>query len=196
MNIDYKDIVIIEDSRNKINHHDNKNKYFQEKGIRVLRSKLPFGDYALVNDSSISIDTKKDLLELENCLTKDHIRFRNEITNANNFGIGIVILIEEKEQYKNLDDVALRYQIPKWKSNSFAMQDGKWICRHKKGQPMGQFKVETLVKVMKTMQQKYAVIFAFTTPEKCGEVIIDILVNNRESISKYFSSKLKEINNK
>lgn len=193
--MDFSNIVIQEDSRNKIGSHDLKNKYFQEKGIRVLRSKLPFGDYALINDTSLVIDTKQDVMEISQNLFHDHIRFRNEITNANNFGIGIVILIEEKEQYKNLDDVALRYQIPKWKSNSFVMQDGKWTCRHKKGQPMGQFKVETLVKAMKTMQQKYAVIFAFTTPEKCGEAIIDILVNNRDKISNYFINKLKEINN-
>lgn len=194
--MDYSNIYLQIDSRQQANKHDLKDKYFQEKGIKTLKSKLPFGDYALINDTSLVIDTKKDMLELENCLTKDHVRFRNEITNANNFGIGIIILIEETEQYKNLDDVALRYQIPKWKSNSFTRVDGKLVCRHKKGQPMGQFKVETLVKAMKTMQEKYAVIFAFTTPEKCGEVIIDILVNNRESISKYFSSKLKEINNK
>lgn len=194
--MDYSNIYLQIDSRQQANKHDLKDKYFQEKGIKTLKSKLPFGDYALINDTSICIDTKKDMLELENCLTKDHIRFRNEITNANSFGIGIVILIEETEQYKNLDDVALRYQIPKWKSNSFQKIDGKMVCKHRKGQPMGQFSVETMVKAMKTMQQKYAVIFAFTTPEKCGEVIIDILVNNRDSISKYFSSKLKEINNK
>lgn len=191
--MDYSNIVIQEDSRNKIGSHDLKNKYFQEKGIRVLRSKLPFGDYALINDTSICIDTKMSLLEIEGNMTKDHVRFRNEITNANSFGIGIIILIEEKVQYKNLDDVANRYEIPKWKSNAYAMEDGKWTCKHRKGQPMGQFKVDTLVKAMKTMQQKYAVIFAFTTPEKCGEVIIDILVNNREKLNKYFISKLKEI---
>lgn len=191
--MDYSNIYLQIDSRQQANKHDLKDKYFQEKGIKTLKSKLPFGDYALINDTSLVIDTKKDMLELENCLTKDHIRFRNEITNANSFGIGIIILIEEKIQYKNLDDVANRYEIPKWKSNAYAMEDGKWTCKHRKGQPMGQFKVDTLVKAMKTMQQKYAVIFAFTTPEKCGEVIIDILVNNREKLNKYFISKLKEI---
>lgn len=190
------EIYLQVDSRQQAHKHDLKDKYFQEKGIKTLRSKLPFGDYALINDTSICIDTKKDMLELENCLTKDHIRFRNEITNANSFGIGIVILIEEEIQYRNLDDVALRYEIPKWKSNSFQRINGKLVCKHKKGQPMGQFKVETLVKAMKTMQQKYAVIFAFTTKEKCGETIIDILVNNRESINNYFKNKLKELNNK
>ena len=191
--MDYSNIYLQIDSRQQANKHDLKDKYFQEKGIKTLKSKLPFGDYALVNDSSITVDTKASVLELEMDMTKDHIRFRNEITNANSFGIGIIILIEEKIQYKNLDDVANRYEIPKWKSNAYAMEDGKWTCKHRKGQPMGQFKVDTLVKAMKTMQQKYAVIFAFTTPEKCGEVIIDILVNNREKLNKYFISKLKEI---
>lgn len=194
--MNYNEIYLQVDSRQQANKHDLKDKYFQEKGIKTLRSKLPFGDYALINDTSIVVDTKKDLMEIEGNLTKEHVRFRNEITNANSFGIGVVILIEEKVQYKNLDDVAQRYEIPKWKSNAYAMVDGKWTCKHRKGQPMGQFKVETIVKAMKTMQEKYAVIFAFTTPEKCGEVIIDILVNNRDNISKYFNNKLKEINNK
>lgn len=196
MSIDYTKIAIQEDSRNKVHKHDNKNEYFQKLGIKVLRSKLPFGDYALVNDTSLCIDTKMSLLEVENNLTKEHVRFRNEIQNANSFGIGIIILIEEEIQYKNLDDVALRYQIPKWKSNSYCMENGKWVCKHKKGQPMGQFKVETIIKAMKTMQEKYAVIFAFTTPNKCGEVIVDLLINNRDRLDAYFKRKIKEISSK
>lgn len=190
---DYKEIKLIEDSRNKINCHDNKNKYFQEKGIMVLRSKLPFGDYALMDNMSVSIDTKMSMLELENCMTKDHVRFRNEIINANNFGIGLIILIEEEIQYNSLDDVIARYKIPKWKSTTFEMVNGKKQLRHRKGQPMGNFNVETIVKAMKTMQQKYAVLFWFTTKEKCGEAIIDILVNKRDIIDNYFKKKFKEL---
>lgn len=191
--MDYSKIYLQIDSRQQVNKHNLKDEYFAKMGIKTLKSKLPFGDYALINDTSICIDTKKDLLELENCLTKDHIRFRNEITNANTFGIGIIILIEETIQYNNLDDVALRYQIPKWKSNSFQMVDGKKVCRHRKGEPMGKFNVSALVKAMKTMQEKYAVIFAFTTPDKCGETIIDILINKREILNNYFNKKIKEL---
>ena len=193
--MDYSNIYIQEDSRQQANKHDLKGKYFQEKGIRVLRSKLPFGDYALLNNTSVCVDTKKDILELEMDLTKDHVRFRNEIKNANSFGIGIIILIEESVQYTSLDDVATRYEIPKWKSNAYAMVNGKWSCKHRKGQPMARFKIESIVKAMKTMQEKYAVIFAFTTPEKCGEAIIDCLVNNRNKLDKYFINKLKELKN-
>ena len=187
------EIKIIEDSRNKINHHDNKNQFFQENGIMVLRSKLPFGDYALMDNMSISVDTKESFLEIENNLTKQHIRFRNEIINANNFGIGLVILIEEEIQYNSLDDVATRYKIPLWKSTSYQMVNGKKEVKHRKGQPMGNFNVETIIKAMKTMQEKYAVIFAFTTKEKCGEAIIDILVNKRDILDNYFKKKLKEL---
>ena len=187
------EIKIIEDSRNKINCHDNKNQFFQENGIMVLRSKLPFGDYALMDNMSISVDTKESFLEIENNLTKQHTRFRNEIINANNFGIGLVILIEEEIQYNSLDDVAARYKIPNWKSTTYEMINGVKHVKHRKGQPMGVFNVETIIKAMKTMQEKYAVIFAFTTKEKCGEAIIDILVNKRDILDNYFKKKLKEL---
>lgn len=188
-----KEIKIQEDSRQQVGKHDLKNEYFEKNGIKVLRSKLPFGDYALLDNMSVIVDTKKDLMEVEGNLTKQHIRFRNEIINANNFGIGLIILIEEEIQYNNLDDVIARYKIPKWKSTTFEMVDGKKQVRHKKGQPMGFFNVETIVKAMKTMQQKYAVLFWFTTKEKCGEAIIDILVNKRDIIDNYFKKKLKEL---
>ena len=187
------EIKIIEDSRQQNGKHDLKNEYFQTNNIRVLRSKLPFGDYALMDNMSISIDTKQNMLECEMDLTKQHVRFRNEIINANNFGIGLVILIEEEIQYNSLDDVATRYKIPLWKSTSYQMVNGKKEVKHRKGQPMGNFNVETIIKAMKTMQEKYAVIFAFTTKEKCGEAIIDILVNKRDILDNYFKKKIKEL---
>lgn len=187
------DITIVQDTREKISKHDSIEKPLKEKGIKLLRSKLPFGDYALMDNMSISVDTKESLLEIENNLTKQHTRFRNEIINANNFGIGLVILIEEEIQYNSLDDVAARYKIPKWKSTTYEMINGVKHVKHRKGQPMGNFNVETIIKAMKTMQEKYAVIFAFTTKEKCGEAIIDILVNKRDILDNYFKKKLKEL---
>lgn len=187
------DITIVQDTREKISKHDSIEKPLKEKGIKLLRSKLPFGDYAILNDYSIAVDFKQNFLEIEGNLTKEHARFRNEIINANNFGIGLVILIEEEIQYNNLDDVAARYKIPKWKSTTFQMVNGKKQVKHRKGQPMAFFNVETIIKAMKTMQQKYAVIFMFTTKEKCGEAIIDILVNKRDLFDNYFKKKLKEL---
>ena len=187
------DIKIIEDSRQQNGKHELKNEYFQKNNIRVLRSKLPFGDYALIDNMSVIVDSKKDMMEIEGNLTKQHTRFRNEIINANDMGIGLVILIEEEIQYNSLDDVAARYKIPKWKSTTYEMINGVKHVKHRKGQPMGNFNVETIIKAMKTMQEKYAVIFAFTTKEKCGEAIIDILVNKRDILDNYFKKKIKEL---
>lgn len=182
---DYKGINLIEDSRQQANKHDEKNKFFNKEKINVLRSKLPFGDYSLVNDMSIAVDTKMNFLEIEHDLTTDHVRFRNEIINANKNGIGLVILIEEKVQYFNLEEVKHFYQIPKWQSTTY---------KHKKNEPVAYFNVETIVKSMETMQQKYGVLFEFTTKEKCGAKIMQILVDNRDYYKNYFERKLKEVN--
>ena len=191
-------IYLQEDSRQQANKHDLKNKYFQDNGIKVLRSKLPYGDYAIVGKSNLTIDTKMSALELFNCMTKDHIRFRNEIKGANDFGIGIVILIEETDYYATLDTFRDWYRIPVWKSdgwqtNSTGTQRYK---THKKGEPMTKVDVGAIVKAMKTMQEKYAVLFKFTTKERCGADIINILHNRYDDYNNYFQNKIKEIKEK
>ena len=170
-------ITIIQDTREKIGAHDRVEKYFKDNGINILRSKLPFGDYALINDMTISVDFKQNFLELESNLTKDHIRFRNEIIGANEHNIYIIILIEEKYNYMSLEEFKDFYQIPKWKSTTNL---------HKKGQPMAQFNVETIVKAMETMQKKYDVLFLFSTPNECPKKILEILVDNRQKYLDYF----------
>ena len=190
-------IYLQEDSRQQANKHDLKDKYFKEHNIKVLRSKLPFGDYAILGKINLTIDTKKDALELFNCLTKDHIRFRNEIKLANEFNSGIVILIEEDDYYANLQVFEKWYRVPLWKSDGWKTDvNGKKYKTHSKNQPMSQVDVSTMVKVMKTMQEKYAVLFKFTTKERCGADIINILYNRYNDYNNYFQNKLKELRGK
>lgn len=179
MSLDYKGLNIVEDTRNVIGKHEEKNKWFAENGINVLRTKLPYGDYALINDMTLTVDTKANFLELEGNLTKDHVRFRNEIINANAYGIDVVILIEEDKKYLNFEDFEMYYKIPRWKSTT---------ATHKRGQPMAQFNVSTILKAMKTMQTKYRVIFEFTTKEECPKRIIEILTTERD----YYKNKMKK----
>ena len=158
-------IQIIEDSRNQVGKHDLKNKYFEENNIKVLRTKLPFGDYALYGDFTLAIDTKANLLEIENNITKDHDRFKREIIGANDFGTGIVILIEEDKQY-TFNSLITDYKIPTYKSKGWkTLPSGRKTITHYPGQPMAQFNIETIVKIMKTMQERYGVLFEFTTKE-------------------------------
>lgn len=56
-------ITILEDTRQQEKKHENKHKYFRENGILWRRVALDCGDYALPNDRSVVIDTKKDIEE-------------------------------------------------------------------------------------------------------------------------------------
>ena len=178
--MDYNNLTIIQDTREKMGANDIIENYFKKNGIKILRTKLPYGDYALVGDWKIILDTKESFLELEKNLTKDHIRFRNEIIGANEHDIYIIILIEEEYNYISLDEFKDYYEIPKWKSTTKL---------HKKGQPMAQFNVETIVKAMQTMEQKYQVLFLFTTKEECPKKIIEILTKDRDKYIDYFKKK-------
>lgn len=55
---------MIEDTRQQRLKHNLKRDYFRSKGIVVRKETLDCGDYTLVNDRSIVVDTKKDIQEL------------------------------------------------------------------------------------------------------------------------------------
>lgn len=56
-------ITILEDTRQQEKKHENKHKYFREHGVLWRRVALDCGDYALPNDRSVVVDTKKDIEE-------------------------------------------------------------------------------------------------------------------------------------
>ena len=53
---------IIEDTRQKAEHHSNKHAFFEQVSVKWIRCKLPFGDYAPV--PPVSIDTKENMDEI------------------------------------------------------------------------------------------------------------------------------------
>ncbi len=57
-------MILIEDTRQKRLKHNLKREYFRSKGIILRKEALDCGDYTLINDRSIVVDTKKDLQEL------------------------------------------------------------------------------------------------------------------------------------
>lgn len=57
-------MIIIEDTRQQRLKHNYKRDYFRSQGIIVRKETLSCGDYTLINDRSIVIDTKKDIQEL------------------------------------------------------------------------------------------------------------------------------------
>jgi len=144
-------MVIIEDTRQQAGKHELKHKYFKEHGIKVVRSKLPVGDYARIDNMSVVIDTKQDLLEVHQNLTKGHERFRNECLLAQESGIKLIVLIES--EIKELDG----------------------MITVKKERYKKTINGTRLSKTMKTMTDRYGVEFIICDPEEAPEEIIKIL---------------------
>ena len=96
-------MIIQVDSREQGN--DEILEYFKKIGQRYVVSKLYAGDYCNLNNPTILIDIKKDIEEIIMDLTKDHVRFRNEIIRANNdMNCKLVVLIREPSIAK-LEDI-------------------------------------------------------------------------------------------
>lgn len=83
--------------------------YFDRHGIEYEVRKLDEGDYQIDGQPQISVDRKKDMSEMYNCVVNDKSRFYKEVRRCHDKGIKLIVLIEHGGQIKSLADV------PKWK---------------------------------------------------------------------------------
>lgn len=167
-----ENLTILQDTREQENKQDHVLQYFEENGIKVIRSKLFVGDYSLIDNMRISVDRKKDVLEIANCIcSKEHIRFRNELIRAYENGIKLFILIED-ENIKSLEELKY-YKVPTFKSTQY--KNGQ--VTHRKGEKRSSVNLEALSKAMITMEQKYGCKFVFSTHKNFGATIVKILTN-------------------
>lgn len=167
-------MTIIEDTRQQADKHKIENAQLEKLGVKLLRSKLPVGDYANIKNLSIVIDSKKDLQEcVGNICGKEHDRFRRECQLAQEHGIKLIILVEHGWGVKNLDDVSL-WQNPRIDAFMRKVKSMQRKCLPTSGMrppTTGQ----TLAKAMKTMQEKYGVEFQFCSRGDAGKKIVEIL---------------------
>lgn len=148
-------MVIIEDTRQQTGKHDIKHEWFMTHDISLVRSKLPFGDYAPV--PKISIDTKRDIDEIAgNICGKEHKRFINECKAARDAGCKLIILVEND---LGINDIS---QVHTWENPRSIYSDG---C----------VQGPRLQKAMETIQERYGVTFMFCSPEKSAEIITELL---------------------
>lgn len=148
-------MIIIEDTRQQAGKHETKHKIFAEMGVKLLRSKLPFGDYAPV--PPISIDTKKDMEEIAgNICGKAHKRFINECKSARSAGCALVILVENVEGITDLS------QVHTW-VNPRSVISPKCVQGAR------------LQKAMETISERYGVRFMFCHPDDSAKIIMEIL---------------------
>lgn len=156
-----------------------KHRQMEQLGAELMKLRIPFGDYILVNDDilqlikdkggvdevhkrdllpliKLSVDTKKHLSEVAQNVTTQHKRFRRELlkplsqTNAK-----LILLIEESDM-KYLEEVYF------WKNPQLAKNP-----KATKGR--------SLYRSLKTIQQEYNVDIYFCDRRETGKRIIEIL---------------------
>ena len=148
-------MVIQEDTRQQAGKHDLKHDWFSGHGVELVRSKLPFGDYALV--PAVAVDTKKDMEEIAgNICGKEHTRFINECKAAKAAGCTLVILVENTVGIRELS------QVHTW-INPRAIYSKNCVQGSR------------LQKAMETISTRYGVRFLFCQPEESAERILAIL---------------------
>lgn len=151
--------VILEDSRQKPDKNAHIRLQLERLGYKVDRSKMYVGDYQFADNGKMVVDTKQDLQEVCGNLTQQHERFQAECVRAQEAGIKLIILVQESS-VKSLADVPSWYN---WrlKKNPRALNGVK------------------LWKIMKTMSEKYDVVWEFTTKQECGRRIVELLGDNQ-----------------
>lgn len=143
-------------------------------GFNILPIPLPFGDYCLVTDDlaetikrrgnklkkadlvgdiKTSVDTKASLDEVAmNIQSSSHERFRDEAILAQKCGCRLYVLVKEASVH-GIDHVH------EWRSNR----------KSSKTNPA------SLEKAMRTMSEKYGIVWVFCTHENAGRAIIYLL---------------------
>ena len=169
-------MYIFTDTRQQAGKHRNITNELKRLGVDEVRTKLAVGDYTLPLDQSITIDTKKDLMEVSGNLCQQHARFAQECDLAEKLGQKLIILIEE-EGMKSIEDV------PKW-----------FNWRNKKNPKA--ITGKTLAKIMKTFEKSHNVEFKFTSKKDTGKWIIFFLLQGKvlkENEKAIFDNVAKEL---
>ncbi len=176
-------MTIIEDTRQQADKHKIENAQLEKLGVKILRSKLPVGDYANIKNLSVIIDSKKDLQECAGNICgggkkkkngeTEHDRFRNECILARDNDIKLIVLVEHGWGIKSIDDVAL------WQNPRVDTFMRKVKAMQRKGQSTAGMRPPTtgqiLAKAMRTMKEKYGVEFMFCSRGDAGKKIVEIL---------------------
>ena len=146
-------MVIQIDSREQ--KFDHVTRYFDSQGIKWVKSKCVVGDYVNLENPMVVIDRKKDLQEVTGNVTKQHERFVRELELARELGYKMIVLVEEP----NITEL---------------VGVCGWYNWRKRSNPKA-ISGKTLYKIMSTMSEKYDIEWLFTTKERCGERIVELL---------------------
>ena len=146
--------TVIIDTREKARAIKQIVKTFDRCGVPHISSKLWVGDYARLDNQTIVVDRKQNLLELAANVCED--RFHKEIHRAHEHGVKIVFLVEHGDPVRDLIDV-LFWQNPRIKESPKCISG------------------EHLYKSMLSMSERYDVEWQFCEKAETGHRIMEIL---------------------
>lgn len=149
-------MTIIEDTRQQKGKHALKLSHFEQNKIKVVRSKLPIGDYANIKNMSVVVDTKKDIQEVVGNVIQDHKRFTEECKLATDSEIQLIVLVENVNGVKCINDLYSWYN---------------WRLKKSPKATTGR----QLAKILTAMEYKYGVKFEFCHPDEAGARVIELL---------------------
>ena len=146
------------DTRQQAGKHALKDARWEAIGQPTVRSKLAFGDYALV--PPVSVDTKNSIQELAMDITQEHERFRSECEGARDAGCRLVVLVENEDGVRDLDGLR------KWREPEASFRKRRAKMRYYGSR---------IAAACETMRERYGVEFAFCAPEDAADFVLDIL---------------------
>lgn len=150
-------MILIEDTRQKCNKHDNVHLYCESQGIEIYPLTLAVGDYMLGQrvDGTVTplgrsaIDTKSGLIELAQDLSRDEKALNKKYRKCFEQGIKLIVLTEQP--FKTVGDIV------------------KWQNRY------GNVNGRTLLDKMHRLEMMYGIKFMFCDKKQTGETIIKLL---------------------
>ena len=149
-------MTIIEDTRQQPGKHEIKHRFFADNDIKVVRSKLPVGDYANMKNLSVVVDTKKDIQEIVGNVTKGHKRFVRECDLASENGITLIFLIENEDGITSIKDL-------------YGWYNKRLRCSPKATSG------RTLAKILTGIEYRHGVKFEFCKPVEAGKRIVELV---------------------
>lgn len=196
-------IKIAYDRAQKAGKHEIKHDWLREHGCELIDLPLPVGDYIAVTKevedtikrrgerlkkmdllavTRTTIDTKQNLLEVcNNLVGSSHRRFRDEAILAQQNGIRFIVLVEEGTKVKSLNDVEHWANPRRWqycKKNGISTR-GDVEAEIAEFVRNGGDKPPTsgvqLSKMMRTMSDRYGIVWEFCDKRHTGEKIVELL---------------------
>ena len=166
------------DTRQQSGKHVIKDEWWASHGVSTVRCKLDFGDY-MTDDSNISVDTKRSISEIaQNINGRNHDRFKRECVRARDAGYRLIILVENRDCVRTLQDVK------KWTNDHCRVCGERRMKRCDPGDAAGKcikhntrklIQGQRLAKAMQTMSDRYGVQFMFCDPRDSARIICDLL---------------------